>query len=303
MAIRTASKGTQFSTGESVKALDLNDTITYAIGQMENFQAVANSALSLNNTLKLMGTNPIVKGSQNYYSFSNTTGGTLFSALQKINIGSSPFNQLQSVLIGIGIPYDGYTLSYSTYAEIFLADGSGNPTGSALATSNTIAASNVQNFSVTYVFSTPITLSANTNYVISFRNLPKKTGSNNYFTNLYYDTADTNFYKLSSTNNNTYDITGSYHIGNATFTYISSSVVVDKATTQYDWVGFAGSAVSTGALVEVKLPFGVVSGFSGLSVGASYYLAASGAISTVGNAYLCGVAISATKLLILRRNG
>lgn len=293
----SAKRGTnKWGTGVQVTAQDLNDTFD----SFDRMTAKANSSLSKYDVVKMKPSNSLATGTGNSYNFSSLTNGSLFSLSQHINIGSSAFNQLSTITLSLGIPYDGYTLGYTTYAEIYLADGSKNPTGSAIATSATITKSSQWNFSETYVFGAH-TLSANTDYVVIFRGLPKKTGSNNYWVTIYGDTTSTDYFKMSDANNNTFNINHTHQLGNTTYNYVGTGAIVDKSGAQLDWVGIVEANVSAGADASIIVPIGILKGFfTGLTVGSIYYVQSNGTLSTTSTGYAFGVAVSATDMVIIR---
>lgn len=76
---------------------------------------------------------------------------------------------------------------------------------------------------------------------------------------------------------------------------------LDKRT---NFIGFSQSAVIAGEQLKVQLPFGLDTGQSGLTPGAPYYLNSSdgSSLTTTVNGPKVGLALSATKLLVLGSN-
>lgn len=64
----------------------------------------------------------------------------------------------------------------------------------------------------------------------------------------------------------------------------------------HKWFGVADAAAADGETVAVKLKGAVAGGQTGLTIGASYYLASDGTTSANDNGRLAGVAVGATKL-------
>jgi hypothetical protein len=301
MSVRLRKLLTEWVAGEALNEADFNDTFDAALGGLYNIPAKAEVSMTKNTIVDAKGSTTVPYNTQ--ANGNNISGVGLFSVLQKININNSPMNKLAGVSLSIGVPFDGNTLSYSTVAELFATDISNNPVGSVIATSNTITASAQAGFSVNYVFSTEPLLSANTDYVIVFRNIPKRSAGGNNFANIYYtNNPGSGVSKTSSTNNNIFDVTYSASFSQASITYKSAGLVVNKSVLSYLWLGFVeNTSVNAGDNVIIKPAVGTIEGFTGLVTGQVYYLTATGGLQTTANAYRVGVALSPTTLHVLRQ--
>jgi len=194
--------------------------------------------------------------------------------------------------------------------ELYLADGSLKKTGSVIASGTTARGSSTSENTLSLITpSSPISVSKNTNYVlviyanvngvrVGFDGALNNTG--NYYA--YYSTDSG-----STWTTNTYQLYFRvYGYDNESFTagriYASKTGKINRR----DFIGFAVSTSTTGNDIVIQTD-GVVSGFSGLTAGAFYYVQDSGGIGTtkgVSSEILVGKAISATQLLIMKdRNG
>ena len=180
--------------------------------------------------------------------------------------------------------------------DIYLSDINDKPTGSILGTTTSTAS---------YIFSTPIEVIPGEKYVFVLSN-PTGDSSNYYRFRYYGGTPYTDGLQSDSSNSG-----GSWSNGGSDLkfqTYTSSDLVAgnvlgcdDTNTAKLAYSGFAVTDALSGALSDVQFS-GVVDGFSGLSIGTTYYLDSSEAnnIATSAgvNSVKVGRAVSATELLI-----
>lgn len=197
--------------------------------------------------------------------------------------------------------------SLETFTASIRADSGGLPTGSDIgaitgtATCNTAGSANA-----TLTFSSPVSVSPNTVYHVVFR-CTNNSGSN---TCGIQGNNSAGTVTNSSANAGT-----SWSASNGAFdmTYneistVSGQVSKTKATVSGDrnqnFIGFTNTGGATSSILRVQTQ-GVVTGLSGLTAGAIYYLSNTvGAISTTAGTVTkkIGRALSATTLLIINDN-
>lgn len=193
--------------------------------------------------------------------------------------------------------------TYAYAASIRADNGSGLPTGADLgsgtATANATPAA-FTGYTLTFTWGTPITVSPSTKYHLVIRGTNGQTNQSvNRANNASVDTG-------SSSNSGT-----SWSASNGKIQYsiseidsVSGQIFKSSATgstNRQNFIGFAPAAVSASA-VGTAYVSGVMTGLSGLSPGAQYYLSdTKGAISTTPGmvSKKVGIALSATSLLIL----
>ena len=178
---------------------------------------------------------------------------------------------------------------------------SGNsPTGSDLATANTVSHSTFgSGQSIQFTFATPVTLTAGTTYAFVIRT---STGGNYTFYGDYIST-DSGSNWSSGGSGSTQALTYVYGKTN-TAGHVLPANASNNNVLANNFIGFAESTVAQGASVKV-MHGGVITGLSGLTVGSTYYLSNTfGAISTSAGSQSrkVGIAVSTTTLLIKQDN-
>lgn len=153
----------------------------------------------------------------------------------------------------------------------------------------------------TITFDSPVTVDSSTDYCLV---LSLDGGSGSAYLVWGVDTTNTNSTKSSSSDSgSTWSIGNTYSHRFIVYGNYTSGVLNNDATEAF-WcdgmIGFTNDTVSLGADVSVQTR-GVVSGFSGLTPGATYYLQNNGSIGTSAGTVSkpVGVAISATQLQIV----
>lgn len=182
------------------------------------------------------------------------------------------------------------------------SDSGGNPSGSVLATSAVIAGSTLTTSGVDYTFTfpTPYSAAAGTYHFVI-----KRSGGNDG-TNFYW--VHGNFTGSPSGYQGRYRYGGGWNIRNPG--YIHTISQVDGTTGQYlkakanttansKVVGFAETAGAAGASGTMRAS-NILTGFSGLTAGATYYLKDDGTIGTTTGTVskIVGQAVSSTELAV-----
>lgn len=203
--------------------------------------------------------------------------------------------KIKSVAVFLSSAYSGRTAEFAIYA-----DSAGKPTGSALATSGSVTLSSPSVGESTAVFATALSVSPSTTYHVVSVNLG----------------ADEAWHRADTTGQGAHQYSGGvWNAINGPFAlrvnyYDTVSGTAYKASAASNsqransLVGFATENITSGNAGNIKVG-GVVTGLSGLTPGATYYLSnTAGAISTSAGTVSrkVGVAISATELLIKHEN-
>lgn len=184
---------------------------------------------------------------------------------------------------------------------IYAVDGSNKPTGNELGSTSLDPSTFSSSFSdEDFIFSTPANVEPNTTYcfVLEFRSGTTDTvgiemsssGTNRLYYNGYdTDPKDPALWGVGTETGN-YTIYGQYNSA-------TGLILADKDVSYIDSpIGFVNYDVISGN-DAIVISNGKISGFSGLTVGKTYYLDNIGAISTTGTIRV-GHAISTTELLI-----
>jgi hypothetical protein len=200
--------------------------------------------------------------------------------------------------------------NYKLTAAIYAVDGSGYPTGSALGTSAEIspASASLNTFTFAAVSLTPGTTYSLVIYPTSITTI---NGSNCYSWNRDNTTGGAAA-GVNATSSNS-GSTWSTESANPHFTQVNGYFASSGAgrvvrgqgndSNRLQVIGFVTSSVSDGASIAVQIA-GVVSGFTGLTAGAKYYLSDTlgGIATSAGSTKLfVGYALSTTQLLIVRQ--
>jgi len=192
--------------------------------------------------------------------------------------------------------------SYTLYWEIYAVDANKKPTGSAIGSGNQSidAVSSNRRMRLIDFSSSPVTVSKNTLYAIVW-------WTNALCTGYLSSTGNSgNYYGYYSTNSgSTWTDQGAQFLfrvwGYDNESLTAGRVCASKANkiNRADFLGFAVSTSSDGSDIVVQAD-GIVGGFTGLTVGATYYVQDSGGIgTTVGTMkIIVGKAISATEIAI-----
>lgn len=236
------------------------------------------------------------------YDYSNHKMSTSFL------MPTGRFNIKSVSVTGLRFSTDGTPDVATFVASLYLADANGKPTGSALATSGTVTitysgGSFSANIPYTGLvggnrYAVVIDMVSNGRRVKIF-SVGHSDGSESYNADCksyYWDGSA--WQVATSSRRNLFVII---------FNYTSSTTEAGKVhkanandTTLLNYVGMVKKTVAAGGTAKVKF-CGVIDGFSGLTIGSTYYLAnTAGTIqATAGaNSVKVGRAISATKLLI-----
>ena len=186
------------------------------------------------------------------------------------------------------------------------ADSAGQPTGADISgTTGTVSIGNASTVQKTITFGTPITVSPSTTYHFVFRSNATGPSASLAGNNLGGQGTNTsaNSGTTWSANNGALEITY-----NEIDTVAGQVARTTAATVARDrnsgYIGFATAGISTSAQGVIQHT-GVVTGFSGLTPGAQYYLSNTlGAISTSAGTVSrkIGRALSSTALLIVNDN-
>lgn len=242
--------------------------------------------------------------SQSYQSFgnadANTRAGQGFIWTDPTAV-SIALVDVMFVVKTVGNPSD------SVYVEVRNDDGSGQPGGTVIATSNSVSAFSISGTKFTvFTFPSPPAITSGTKYHYTLR----RSGANdavNYYSTPYSSlslapgvglstyTASSGIWSTASA---IYDL---YYIANFDISYGGKFVKGQAGDANRRRVcGFLKSNVTAGNNAYVQFA-GVVSGFTGLIPGNKYYLSATaGQItdSPTADSIPVGSAISATELLI-----
>ena len=68
--------------------------------------------------------------------------------------------------------------------------------------------------------------------------------------------------------------------------------------TPANFLGFAAAAISSGSSGTIKIIGGVITGFSGLTAGSTYYVTTAGALQTTNNGFKVGRALTSSSILV-----
>jgi len=224
----------------------------------------------------------------------------------------------QSFTLGINSVVDKITLklekqgspSGNLSLDIYAVDGSGKPTGSSLGTA-TIEADAINSGSqllYTLEFPTVISLSPSTQYAIVL-SLPTGDGSNLIYWSYTNTTAYSGGGKITSSDSgsNWGSVSGSddqyfevWAYEDLTNSRVYNSEADNINRLQVD--GFILNSPNAGDASEIQTNSGIIRGFSGLTIGAKYYLQDDGTIGISKGTYTVpvGTAISSTELLFTR---
>jgi len=190
------------------------------------------------------------------------------------------------------------------YIEIYLADGSFFPTGSALA-------SKVFNDTALYdgggvcTFDTPATVSKNTDYVVVQRTISDTGDTYEPFITTTEDAGSGSFSAHVVTN------TGSgwsedpsrwaYHLKVEGYELLTSGKTYKSSTGNAQRSNFNGFIYESGILDDVAgMRNDISRGFTGLTTGTRYYIGSDGAISTTTAPASVGLALNATDIQLVR---
>ncbi len=188
------------------------------------------------------------------------------------------------------------------YASLYAVDGSNNPTGSALATITAQRINSINfNFSLVFDFD-GVDVNPNTKYAIVIYHTSGDGIPFNYAD--YTDAYNLDALKVSSDGGTSWGGVGSYTACVTIYgSYSGTSGKIYQAKgnniSQGDFIGFNIGGGSADDVVAVQTN-GIISGLSGLTIGADYYLSDTGTLSTTRGSLniKIGKALSATSILI-----
>ena len=217
---------------------------------------------------------------------------------QKFTTGTKD-RSIKSVTVWVGDSAANTVLTAS-----IRADSSGQPTGSDISgLTGTVNINTAGSLARTVTFSTPIPVSASTDYHVIFRGAGT--------CNIYGNNTSSQGTNASANSGSTWSASnGALELSITAIDTTSGQLSLSSATSTRsspyynNFVGFAQSNITSGnsGLVVTS---GVVTGLSGLTIGSTYYLSdTSGAISTSAgsNSRKIGIAISTSALLIKHDN-
>lgn len=198
-----------------------------------------------------------------------------------------------------GVPADDLTVA------LYAVDGAFKPTGAALATCDILSANLVTSTEgdIRFTFGTPYTLTASTQYALVFSSPSSTAAANSPRVGISSTSKLTGGNRLTSTDsgatwtlNSTSDVCfelSGYYAETADRVY---KAYADDITS-LDLIGLAITTATSGNTITVQTD-GVVSGFTGLTTDADYYLQNDGTLSTNIGAYniKIGKAISTTQI-------
>ena len=208
----------------------------------------------------------------------------------------SGFDKVRLKSLTLYVANSGGSAGGYIYVDVYAVDGSNKPTGAVLGTVSRNGGF-PNGGEITMRFSTPLELSANTNYAFVIRD-----GITANTLRVYYSSSGGVASWSSSDSGANWSSASNFQYLKAEYT-LGASGKLYKARADYrstlNVLGFAPTAGSSGATASVALD-GVVGG-SGLTANSDYYLSDTpGAISTTGGTYKVkvGRALSATALMI-----
>jgi hypothetical protein len=200
------------------------------------------------------------------------------------------------------------TTSTTLTCEIRPDNGSGKPHASTVLGSTTaVISGGIAEYDKTFTFSSPVELDANTTYHLVV--YPSVTDSNTQYLAIYRNNTGSQGTTESTNGGTTFsDINGALEYEITVLENESGKVYLSNATNDdiiaNNFIGFVSSNLSDGDSGVVTMG-GVVGGFSGLTIGATYYLTDTyGAIGTSAGSQSrkIGKAVSATEILIMHDN-
>lgn len=199
---------------------------------------------------------------------------------------------------------------YAAVADIYAVDVNHKPTGSSLGQTPVVVLTINTTADYTFTWTTPIALSANTEYAIIFTpgtalpsggNIDIVYNTAQYLVD-YFITSAANVYTASAANGEYFRVwevlTATGKVQHADTTKIAYST--DPYDLAKNFIGFGNSTVSAGASIDITMS-GIDTNVSGLTPGITYYLSGSaGQLATSAGAVSVkvGFALTANSLFI-----